>query len=148
VALDVLSSAASLITIGRGPTLAIAREAALKLKETCHLQAEPFSGAEFQHGPMTLVSPRYPILMFIPGDSAAAGMRELAEDLKGKGATLFCTQHGEGGTGNLSALAPDHPDVDAVCLIQTFYALTIRLAALRGIDVERPRHLRKVTRTR
>jgi glucosamine--fructose-6-phosphate aminotransferase (isomerizing) len=32
-----------LATIGRGPTLAIAREAALKLKETCNLHAEAFS---------------------------------------------------------------------------------------------------------
>ena len=44
----------SLVTIGRGPTLAIAREAALKLKETCNLHAEAFSGAEFLHGPVAL----------------------------------------------------------------------------------------------
>ena len=55
---------------------------------------------------------------------------------------------GKDAAGGLSTLAPDHPDADAVCLIQTFYALTIRLAALRGTDVERPRHLNKVTRTR
>ena len=42
----------------------------------------------------------------------------------------------------------DHPDVDAVCLIQTFYALAIRVAERRGINVDRPRHLQKVTRTR
>ena len=57
-ALNALAAADSLTTIGRGPTLAIAREAALKLKETCNLQAEPFSSAEFQHGPMALVSER------------------------------------------------------------------------------------------
>ena len=57
-ALHAIAAADSLTTIGRGPTLAIAREAALKLKETCDLQAEPFSSAEFQHGPMALVSER------------------------------------------------------------------------------------------
>ena len=61
-----LRAPASLITIGRGPTLAIAREAALKLKELCDLHAEAFSGAEFQHGPMALVSTRYPIVLFMP----------------------------------------------------------------------------------
>src|SRR5690606_9277410 len=55
-ALSALSRASSLVTIGRGPTLAIAREAALKLKEICDLHAEAFSGAEFQHGPVALVS--------------------------------------------------------------------------------------------
>jgi glucosamine--fructose-6-phosphate aminotransferase (isomerizing) len=35
-----------------------------------------------------------------------------------------------------------------VCLIQSLYALAIRLAQHRGIDVDQPRHLRKITRTR
>ena len=146
-ALDALAAASSLVTIGRGPTLAIAREAALKLKETCYLHAEPFSSAEFQHGPLSLVSPLYPILMFTPTDAAAAGMLELAASLRAKGAALFCTGNGAA-VDRLPALAPDHPDTDAVCLIQSFYALVIRLAARRGTDVDEPRHLQKVTRTR
>src|SRR5215470_15224884 len=55
-ALTALREADTLITIGRGPTLAIAREAALKLKETCELHAEAFSAAEFRHGPIALIS--------------------------------------------------------------------------------------------
>lgn len=147
-ATGVVSQASSLIAIGRGPTLAIAREAALKLKETSNLHAEAFSSAEFQHGPVALVSPLYPILMFVPGDAAAAGMRALAADLRGKGAALFAADHGEEAAGGLPVLAPDHPDADAVCLIQSFYALAIRVAERRGVDVNRPRHLQKVTRTR
>src|SRR5436305_13903200 len=81
--------APSLIAIGRGPTLAIAREAALKLKEIANLHAEAFSGAEFLHGPVALVSTRYPVLMFVPNDEAAEGLRRLAADLAGKGAALF-----------------------------------------------------------
>ena len=147
-ALDALSRSNSLITIGRGPTLAIAREAALKLKELCDLHAEAFSGAEFQHGPMALVSDLYPIMLFMPTDEAAAGLRELTADLRRKGAALFATgQPGMSG-GLLPALPPDHPDTDAVCLIQSFYALAIRIAGQRGRNVERPRHLQKVTRTR
>jgi glucosamine--fructose-6-phosphate aminotransferase (isomerizing) len=147
-ALSVLSQASSLITIGRGPTLAIAREAALKLKETSNLHAEAFSSAEFQHGPVALVSPLYPILMFMPTDAAATGLRELAADLRRKGAALLSAEYGEPAVGRLPTLAPDHPDVDAVCLIQSFYALAIRIAEQRGADVNRPRHLQKVTRTR
>ncbi|MGA8293806.1 MAG: SIS domain-containing protein [Rhodoplanes sp.] len=147
-AVGVVAQASSLITIGRGPTLAIAREAALKLKETSNLHAEAFSSAEFQHGPVALVSPLYPILMFMPTDAAATGMRALAADLRGKGAALLSAEHGEAAAGRLPVLAPDHPDADAVCLIQSFYALAIRIAERRGVDVNRPRHLQKVTRTR
>ena len=50
--------------------------------------------------------------------------------------------------GALPVLAPDHPETDAVCLIQAFYAMIVRLAARLGIDPDRPRHLQKVTSTR
>jgi glucosamine--fructose-6-phosphate aminotransferase (isomerizing) len=146
-----LAETDSLIAIGRGPTLAIAREAALKLKEIANLHAEAFSGAEFLHGPVALVEPRYPILMFMPGDAAADGLWQLATDLAGKGAALFIAgqeRHKVTGRALLPALAPDHPETDAVCLIQSFYAMMVRLAERLGIDPDRPRHLQKITRTR
>jgi len=147
-ALDALSQADSLVTIGRGPTLAIAREAALKLKETCNIHAEAFSGAEFQHGPVALVSPSYPIVLFMPADEAALGLRQLTLDLQRKGAVVFATDYEARTEGRLPALPPDHPDADAVGLIQSFYATAVRIAERRGADVDRPRHLQKVTRTR
>src|SRR5947209_7471417 len=147
-ALNSLAASQSLMTIGRGPTLAIAREAALKLKETCNLHSEAFSGAEFRHGPISLVSTDYPILFFMPTDAAAAGLHALATDLRLKGASVFMAEHGDAAAGRLPALAPTHPDVDAICLIQSLYALAIDLAERRGTDVDRPRHLKKITRTR
>jgi len=147
-ALGVFAASNSLVTIGRGPTLAIAREASLKFKETCDLHAEAFSGAEFLHGPVALVSTLYPILMFMPTDAAATGLRELAADLRRKGASVFFTDVDTKTEGVLPALPSDHPDADAVCLIQSFYALAVALAARRGKDVNQPRHLQKVTRTR
>jgi glucosamine--fructose-6-phosphate aminotransferase (isomerizing) len=145
---DTLVGAKSLVAIGRGPTLAIAREASLKLKETCRLHAEAFSGAEFLHGPVALISPRYPILMFMPTDAAAHGMRQLAISLHEKGTALLTTEPGASGAGRLPVVASDHSETDAICLIQSFYAMLIRLAQRLGTDVDRPRHLRKVTRTR
>jgi glutamine---fructose-6-phosphate transaminase (isomerizing) len=147
-AANALCAATSLVCLGRGPTLAIAREAALKLKETSTLHAEAFSGAEFMHGPITLVGSSYPILMFMPTDQAAAGMRTLAADLRRKNASVLATDHSGPHVGDLPVVAPNHPDTDAVCLIQSFYALAIRLAQERGTNVDLPRHLQKVTRTR
>ena len=175
-ALNALAGAGSLVAIGRGPTLAIAREAALKLKETCNLHAEAFSGAEFLHGPVALASPEYPILMFHPADEAACGMRQLARDLREKGCALYTTDAEDdlGGRcnplpqpspselalasalqsgaaflgGRLPVLAPDCAETDAICLIQSFYAMAVLLARRLGFDVDRPRHLQKVTNTR
>ena len=146
--LSTFSAAQSLVTLGRGPTFAIAQEAALKLKEVCNIHAEAFSGAEFQHGPIALVSSGYPVLIFMPTDAAASNLAELGADLRRKRASVLITANGGGVSGELPVLAPDHPDTDAVCLIQSLYASAIRLAQHRGIDVDQPRHLRKITRTR
>jgi len=145
---DTLAKAASMMTLGRGPTLAIAAEAALKLKETCGLHAEAFSGSEFLHGPVSLVSKGFPILMFMPGDQAAVALRELEADLRRKGAAVFATARSKRAAGRLPALGTGHSETDAICLIQSFYAMLVRLARLRGGDADKPRHLQKVTRTR
>jgi glucosamine--fructose-6-phosphate aminotransferase (isomerizing) len=147
-ALSTLEDARSLIAIGRGPTLAIAREAALKLKETCNLHAEAFSGAEVLHGPVALVANRYPVLMFMVGDETAPGLAELATGLVSKGAAVYLAGGDEPGAARLPVLAPDHPEADAVCLIQSFYRLALNLALRLGIDVDHPRHLQKITRTK
>jgi glucosamine--fructose-6-phosphate aminotransferase (isomerizing) len=148
-ATELLSSAASTVAIGRGPTLSIAREAALKLKEVCNLHAEAFSGAEFLHGPVALVTPRYPAMMFLPNDEATAGMRGLAAELEQKGVALLVTGSSSSRPGltSLPALPADQPEADAICIIQSFYVMAVALAARLGIDVDQPRHLRKVTRT-
>jgi glucosamine--fructose-6-phosphate aminotransferase (isomerizing) len=145
VALPMLTEATGLATIGRGPTLGIAREAALKLKETCNKHAEAFSGAEFLHGPVALASIRYPVLMFMPGDAAGAGMRQLAIGLRQKGTVLLSTGPADGA--KLPTLQADHPELDAICLIQSFYGLVVQLAKELELDVDRPRHLSKVTST-
>jgi len=147
-ALTALARAESLMTIGRGPTLAVAREAALKLKETCELHAEAFSAAEFRHGPIALVADSFPVLAFNPGDEAARSLLALVADLRRKGACVLLAEPGSRQSGRLPVLAADHPDADAICMIQSFYALLVRLAAERGTDADQPRHLQKVTRTR
>jgi glucosamine--fructose-6-phosphate aminotransferase (isomerizing) len=86
--------------------------------------------------------------MFMPEDEAAPGMRRLAANLREKGTALFVTEQGATENGCLPVLRPDHPDTDAACLIQSFYAMAVRLAERLGADVDRPRHLQKVTRTR
>ncbi len=134
----------SALVLGRGPTLAVAREAALKLKEVANLHAEAFSGAEFLHGPVTLVAPRYPVLALVPSDEAEAGLRRLVSDLAGKGADILSAAPGD----RLPVAERDRPETDAICLIQSFYAMLPALAERRGLDPERPRHLEKVTVTR
>lgn len=147
-ALAPLRDATGMVTIGRGPTLAIAREAALKLKETCGLQAEAFSSAEFRHGPIALVKRGLPVFVFPPSDASAFGFPDLEADLRRAGAHVLVAAAERNGPNILPALAPDQPEADAVCLIASFYVFLLRLAEQRGANVDAPRHLQKVTRTR
>ena len=133
--------------------MAIAREAALKLKETCALHAEAFSSAEFRHGPIALVSQTYPVMVFAPTDESRAGLRELVGDLQRKGACVLVAQPVLPQHDILKAIplpAPDaeQAEADAICLIQSFYAFLVSLAERRGTDIDAPPHLQKVTRTR
>jgi glucosamine--fructose-6-phosphate aminotransferase (isomerizing) len=123
--------------------LAVAREAALKLKETCNLHAEAFSSAEFRHGPLALASPSRPVLVLMPTDACAPGVRKLAADLRNLQTPTLVAGPGE----TLPVVKPEHPEADAVCLTQSFYAFAEQLARLRGIDADHPRNLQKVTRT-
>jgi glutamine---fructose-6-phosphate transaminase (isomerizing) len=86
--------------------------------------------------------------MFMPTDAAAEGMRQLAADFRHKGTALFIAEPGAAAAGRLPVLASDHAETDAVCLVQSFYAMSILLAKRLGTDVDNPRHLQKITRTR
>ncbi|MDP1108988.1 SIS domain-containing protein, partial [Klebsiella pneumoniae] len=75
--------------LGRGTGLAVAMEAALKLKETCGIQAEAFSGAEVKHGPMALVRDGYPLLVFAPRGPAQAGLLAIAAEMSTRGGRVL-----------------------------------------------------------
>lgn len=146
-ALDVLGNSERLMVIGRGPGLAIAQEAALKFKETCAIQAEPFSGAEVRHGPMALIEPGYPVLVFAPPGPEQAGLLELAEWLGSVGARVLLAADERVAQRHLTLADAGHEALQPLSVIQSFYPMVAHLAQVRGIDPDQPRHLRKVTCT-
>jgi len=143
-AIGVLASVQSLYVLGRGPGFAAAQEAALKLKETCGLHAEAFSAAEVRHGPMALVEAGFPVLIFAQADLSEPGVVELARELDARQAAVLLA--GAEGPGALPfARAP--AALQPIALVQSFYRLANALALARGLDPDRPPHLRKVTET-
>lgn len=146
-AIDVLGDADRLFVIGRGLGLPVALESALKFKETCGIQAEAFSGAEVQHGPMALIDEGYPLLVYAPRGPAQAGLLELARAMHARGARVLLAAPPGVPEANLPLVESELPELDAVCAIQSFYPLVEALARARGHDPDRPPHLRKVTRT-
>jgi glucosamine--fructose-6-phosphate aminotransferase (isomerizing) len=143
----VLQGADRLFVIGRGLGLPVALEAALKFKETCGIQAEAFSGAEVKHGPMALVENGYPLLVFAPRGPAQAGLLQLADEMRGRGARVLLAAP-VGTPGAELPLAPTaHEDLDPIALVQSFYPMVEALARARGRNPDTPPHLAKVTQT-
>jgi glucosamine--fructose-6-phosphate aminotransferase (isomerizing) len=147
VAVEVLKDADKLFVIGRGTSLAIAMEAALKFKETCGIQAEAFSGAEVKHGPMALVDEGYPLLVFAPRGPAQAGLIALAEEMRGRGARVLLAAPAGTPGAELELATTGNEDLDPIAAVQSFYPMVEALARARGLNPDEPRHLAKVTKT-
>jgi len=137
-----LKAARNLYVLGRGVGFGAAQEAALKFKETCGLHAEAFSAAEVLHGPMALVKPGFPVLIFAQEDQTQESVAELARDLAERGAEVMMA----GADGDLPTIA-SHPALEPILRIQGFYRMANALSILRGHNPDRPPHLNKVTET-
>ncbi|WP_404477397.1 SIS domain-containing protein [Novosphingobium sp. BL-52-GroH] len=149
-AVDLLRDASEMLVLGRGPTLPIAGEAALKLKETSSLHAEAFSSAEVAHGPMTLVGKGDPVLALAPLDVARTGLRDRLEDFAARGARVIASGRAEDVVPAglvLPSRTDVHPVLGAIAQIQSFYGLANALSLARGRNPDAPPHLNKVTRT-
>jgi len=133
--------------IGRGPGLAVAAEAALKLKETNGLHAEAVSAAEVRHGPFALAGPALRIVIFAQRDAAYEGLRKLADDLEKLGSpVLFISAQQDAGR---AGVAPDaEPVLELVAMLLRFYLLANATALRRGRSPDHPPTLTKVTETR
>jgi glucosamine--fructose-6-phosphate aminotransferase (isomerizing) len=146
--LERLASARSAFVLGRGATLAIAAEAALKLKETCAIHAEAYSAAEVLHGPAELVIPGFPVIAFLPSDAAREGMLATLARLANAGAAVIAIEaDGADDAHRLGAAKVEATLLEPVVMIHRFYRLAEALALRLGRDPDRPRNLRKVTET-
>ncbi|MDF2794973.1 MAG: Glucosamine-6-phosphate deaminase, alternative, partial [Pseudomonas orientalis] len=146
-AVNALRDCQQLMVIGRGAGFAIAQEAALKLKETSAIQAEAFSSAEVRHGPMALIDKDYPLLVFAPRGAEQAGLLTLAADMRQRGARVLLAAPDDIAERDLTLSRAEHPSLDPILAIQSFYVMAAGLAEARGMDPDQPRHLSKVTRT-
>jgi glutamine---fructose-6-phosphate transaminase (isomerizing) len=142
------ASEAGTFVLARGPTLAVAQEAALKLKETSYLHAEALSSAEIRHGPRAVIDRRFPVLGFALSDAGGDDTRALCVELANAGAPVLLASHAPPPAGTHLPLPPPlHPLLDPVVAVTAFYPCAEALAHTRGLDPDRPRSLQKVTRT-
>ncbi len=141
-----LARAQSVFCIGRGPGLAVAGEAALKLKETCLMHAEAYSSAEVLHGPIAAASGRFAVLLFDAKGDAQQSIDVAEQKLRAKGATVFRVS-ATNGLRQAQGEADCHPLLEPLLQAVTFYSFVESLSVQLGLNPDAPVGLQKVTMT-
>lgn len=139
--------------LGRAFDYATAREWALKLKELAQVHAEPYSSADFQHGPLALVQPGYRILAVAPSGLAGADLAVLIRRLRDEfdvDALVVSDDAAirDAGTAGLELPAGLPEWLMPIVSIVPGQLFALHLTTARGLNPERPRWISKVTETR
>lgn len=149
------ADAKTFLYLGRGVHYAIAREGALKLKESSYMHAEGYPSGELKHGPNALVSREVPIVILstVDRDDPESLLRyektvSLLYDLREQGARVLALANA--GDAAVASLATDtvfiEPASEPLLPISEVVPLQLFayfMAIQHGVDVDHPRNLTK-----
>jgi len=143
-----------LFVLGKGFAEPVAYEGALKIKETCYLHAEGYSGGALKHGPFALIegpTGKYgatPIILIILDDEHKHTMRTAAEEVKARGAeVIIITDKKDLANGladdDSTIVIPQNGPLSALISILPLQLISYELAIMKGINPDTPRNLAK-----
>jgi len=140
------------VVLGRGFNYATAFEWALKLKELAYVAAEPYSSADFQHGPVALASRGFPVFAVVVGGRMADNIRSLLARLVAEQGVELLAIDNDAASLELAhtplELPGDLPEwISPIPAIIPAQLLCYHLTRAKGYDTEGPRGLTKVTLT-
>ncbi len=139
------------VVIGRGYNYATAFELALKIKELNYVIAEPYSSADFLHGPVAVIEEAFPTILVAPGGVMLPEMVDFQQELNARGAEVIAISDNkqildQARTAfKLPVTVPEW--LSPIVSIVPGQILAMSLAHVRDYNVDRPRGLRKVTET-
>jgi glucosamine--fructose-6-phosphate aminotransferase (isomerizing) len=140
-----------LVVLGRGYDYSAALEGALKIKELARVWAEPYSSADFAHGPLTLAGRGTPVLLFASRGATLGEAKKTAASLAKSGARVYAITNDKGLAGQVAdAVLLQSPVSEAlapIALSVVAQHVAVHVARRHGRDPERPSGLSKVTRT-
>lgn len=123
--------------VGRGPLNAIAEDSALKFREMAKAHALGYSAAEFLHGPVGAYTRRDFVFLLSPDKKLPADLEKVRAALEARG-TRYSVLGPEGGKYPFNCLLADI----------RLKIMALNLALAKGLDPDRPKGLKKVTRTK
>lgn len=146
---DTLVESDRCVVIGRGFQLATTFEWALKLQELAYLLAQPYSAADFFHGPVAVIEPGFPVLIVATSGETYEQTASLAADLVQRGCHVMTMTDLADTPGTQRIMVPRvDPWLAPIVAAPALQRFSHALALARGLDPDEPRGLTKVTRTR
>lgn len=140
------------VVLGRGFNYCTAFEIALKMKETSYVLAEPYSPADLLHGPIAMIDYGFPVVLVAPSGVATEDIGPVLDLLKWRRARTVAFSDREDVLARVTAgmrLPPGVPEwLSPIVTVVPGQVWAHALAIAKGHDPDRPRDLRKVTRTR
>jgi glucosamine--fructose-6-phosphate aminotransferase (isomerizing) len=140
------------VVLGRGFNYCTAFEWALKLKELTYTVAEPYSSADFQHGPIAMVEGGFPVLAVAPQGKVQDSMLEMLGRLRGDHRAELVIISDDKRALSLATSPIQLPDGMPEWLTPLVGILPAQLFAYhltlaKDLDPDRPRTIGKVTET-
>ncbi len=139
-----------IVILGRGFAYPNAREAALKIQETCKISVQGLSTADYLHGPISALTPDTQVFILAPSHMPASSITEATTKIRKTSSRIFWIGNGGTPEGDDIVLAGSNCDdeitstlVDAMVL-QRF---ALEFAVASGYDPDAPEGLSKVTLT-
>jgi glucosamine--fructose-6-phosphate aminotransferase (isomerizing) len=140
------------VVIGRGYNYATAFEIALKLKELTYTIVEPYSSADFLHGPLAVIEHGFPAITITPSGKMLPELKQFMGTLKERGAEVIAVSDDQEALGmaqiplELPVTVPEW--LSPITAVIPGQLLAMHLAYIRNYDPDKPRGLHKVTETR
>jgi glucosamine--fructose-6-phosphate aminotransferase (isomerizing) len=141
------------IVLGRGFNYATAFEWALKLKELTYINAEPYSSADFAHGPIAMIEPGFPVLAVAPKGKVFDSMLEMLKRLRTDISAELVVISNDKRALSLAQvplkIPVDIPEwLSPLVSILPAQLFAYYLTLAKGYNSEQPRSIRKVTETK
>ena len=150
-AAELIADSNRCVVVGRGFNYATTFEIALKMKELSYVEAEPYSSADFMHGPIAMVEPGFPVVLVQVGQTMRAELTAMGESLREHGANLVVLGNDpslQRSTDAWLSVPGGLPEwLTPLVAIVPGQLLAFYLTLARGRDPDRPRTIHKVTLT-
>jgi glucosamine--fructose-6-phosphate aminotransferase (isomerizing) len=141
------------VVLGRGYNYSTAFEWALKLKEITYIIAEPYSSADFAHGPIALVESGYPVFAVAAKgevfDSMLNMLKRLHSDISAELVVVSNDKRALSLAQVPLRVPSDMPEwLSPMVNILPAQLFAYHLTRIKGYDTENPRTIKKVTETK